>query len=119
MCPLDLCLSVLAARCDLRRIYQRLPVEIEPRRGETVLIPAQSIILKALLGHGRKPFSVNIFRLDGGNVPAVSWHYCILGLERILSGGGSTLLWKCAYEDLYIFPCVHFWKPWESMVLFL
>ena len=84
MSALDLRLSVLAARCYLRSIDQRLPVQVESRRGKPVLVLSQSIILETLLGHRRKPSGMYVLRLDRRNVSAITRYCGVPGLQGIL-----------------------------------
>jgi hypothetical protein len=96
MRPLDLGLAVLAAGGDFGGVNECVLVEVEAGGGEAEAVPAQTLVLKALLGHGGVPASVDVFGLDGGDVASVPRHHCVLGLQRLLRRAASTLLWKCA-----------------------
>jgi hypothetical protein len=96
MRPLDLGLAVLAAGGDLGSIDQCLLVQVEPSRSQSKTVPAQTVVLETLLGHGRITPSVDILRLHRRNVPAISRHGGVLRLERVLDGMRGTLEWKWA-----------------------
>jgi hypothetical protein len=49
------------------------------------VVPAESIVLKALLGHGRKAFCVDILSLDGGDIAPIPRNGTILRLVCILN----------------------------------
>ncbi len=68
------------------------------------MVLAEVVALEALLSHGGESPGVDIFCLDGGDIASVARDHCIFGLDRILHEWGVTLLWKCAYDDLYMLP---------------
>lgn len=96
VCALDLRLAVFAAGGCLGAVYECFPVQVEAGGRQAELVLAQSIILEALLGHGREPPSMDILGLDGGDVSLIAGDGARLWLGRILHDFGSTLLWKCA-----------------------
>lgn len=117
MCSLNLALAIFAACGYLRSIYQCLLIQIESRSAQSALIESETIILEALFGCCWKPSGVNVFSFDRRDEALVTWDGCGLWLDWILNIEWCTLLWKWAYEVLYMKFLLQSWKASGSMVL--
>lgn len=104
MCPLNLSFAIFAAGGKFGGINECLFLQIEACGGEAMVIFAKEITLKALFGHCGEASRMDILSLDGRDVSSISRNNSIFRLDGILHNLMVTLLWKCAYDDLYIFP---------------
>ena len=119
MSSLEFSFAIFMTGGQFAGVDQMISVEVEACGGESKGILAKFILMKALFSHGGVSFGMNIFSLDGRNIASIAGNGCILRLSRILDPMIVTLLWKCAYDDLYIWSLVHCWKALGSIVLLL